>query len=140
MMSLHLFPLATHSIPYQVHTSPVRVVGFSMTLSQADLETLDGLNWLNDQVSGRIKSVMLPCANTSVQPFCMVLLIVNFYFNLIAAHHNCNGSYRVHSFNSFFYPKLLKEGHLGVKRWTNKVHVHLVTLALSSIIGKTKNM
>ena len=44
-----------------------------MTLSQADLETLDGLNWLNDQVSGRIKSVMLACANVSVQFFCMAL-------------------------------------------------------------------
>ena len=65
----------------------------------------------------------------------MIIQIINFYFNLIASHRNSSGSYQVHTFNSSFYPKLVKEGCSGVKQWTGKVHVHLVTLTLSSIMG-----
>ena len=35
--------------------SAVVVKGFSMTLMREDLETLDSLNWLNDQVNEKIE-------------------------------------------------------------------------------------
>ena len=66
MVSVHLYPIAAHSIQHQVHAlSQVEVVGFSMTLTKEDMETLDGLNWLNDQVSGIMTSVMLSHTKTS---------------------------------------------------------------------------
>ena len=32
----------------------------------------------------------------------------------------------MHFFNSFFYPKLLKTGYSGVRRWTKKVNLKFI--------------
>ncbi|XP_034780658.1 sentrin-specific protease 5-like isoform X2 [Acipenser ruthenus] len=61
------------------------------TLTLEDLSTLDGQNWLNDQV-------------------------INMYGELVmdAVPH------KVHFFNSFFHKQLVTRGYEGVKRWTKK--------------------
>ena len=67
-----LNPTSCHTLNFiQGHTmSQVRVVGFSMALTHEDLVTLDGLNWLNDQVRGRIKSVKSPFVLTQMCDHC----------------------------------------------------------------------
>ncbi|KAF6031750.1 hypothetical protein EB796_009957 [Bugula neritina] len=69
---------------------------FRMRIKGADLRTLSSLEWLNDE-------------------------IMNFYFNLIQERSGSDNLPSVHVFNTFFYPKVLKEGHKGVRRWTKQV-------------------
>lgn len=74
---------------------------FRIRLKRRDFQTLYGLNWLNDEV-------------------------VNFYMSLIA--DTCSD---VHSYSSFFYPKLISNaGYNGVRRWTKKVDIFSKRLLL----------
>ncbi|KAK6483973.1 sentrin-specific protease 5-like isoform X1 [Huso huso] len=74
------------------------------TLTLEDLSTLDGQNWLNDQV-------------------------INMYGELVmdAVPH------KVHFFNSFFHKQLVTRGYEGVKRWTKKVDLFSKSLLLIPI-------
>ena len=70
-----------------------------MNISRSDLATLEGLNWLNDEV-------------------------INFYMELIKERSEQNEDLpRVHVMNTFFLGKLLQQGHSGVRRWTRKVDI-----------------
>lgn len=73
---------------------------FNLRITRADLQTLRGLNWLNDEV-------------------------INFYTNLIAERGNGSDPKmpRVHSMNTFFYPKLVSQGYNTLRRWTKKVDI-----------------
>nr|XP_033814495.1 sentrin-specific protease 5-like isoform X1 [Geotrypetes seraphini]XP_033814496.1 sentrin-specific protease 5-like isoform X1 [Geotrypetes seraphini] len=73
-------------------------------LDMDDLSTLDGQNWLNDQV-------------------------INMYGELIM---DADPS-KVHFFNSFFHRQLVTKGYNGVKRWTKKVDLFKKTLLLIPI-------
>ena len=67
--------------------------------TQADLATLDGLQWLNDEV-------------------------INYYLQLIRSRsEEASDLPVVHCFNTFLYPKLKSKGHSAVKRWTKKVNL-----------------
>jgi len=84
----------------------VLVEGFNAEITRADIATLRKSTWLNDEV-------------------------VNFYFNLIKERgEKTDGLPKVHVFNTFFYPKIMKVGHSGVKRWTRKVDVFSYDLIL----------
>ncbi|KAL8580449.1 hypothetical protein ACOMHN_001218 [Nucella lapillus] len=72
--------------------------GFRLQLTRADLATLRGLNWLNDEV-------------------------INFYMNMLMGRGEQQGFEKAYAFNTFFYPKLLSGGHDAVKRWTRRVDV-----------------
>ncbi|XP_064648411.1 uncharacterized protein LOC135500714 [Lineus longissimus] len=72
--------------------------GFRMTIKRLDMVTLAGLNWLNDE-------------------------IINFYLSLVAERGQLDNYPSVHTFNTFFFPKLMSQGHNGLKRWTRKVDV-----------------
>ncbi|XP_076461373.1 uncharacterized protein LOC143293902 isoform X2 [Babylonia areolata] len=72
--------------------------GFRLQLTRADIATLRGLNWLNDEV-------------------------INFYMNMLMERGEQDGHSKTYAFNTFFYPKLLQGGHSAVKRWTRKVDV-----------------
>lgn len=62
-----------------------------------DLQTLSGLNWLNDEV-------------------------INFYMNLLMQRCSERKDLpQVYAANTFFYPKLMQGGQAGLKRWTRKV-------------------
>lgn len=63
-----------------------------------DIRTLVGLNWLNDE-------------------------IINAYMTLLAYRGKRPEYKTVHSFNTFFYPKLRESGYSSVRRWTRKVDV-----------------
>lgn len=72
---------------------------FNIQITRRDVQTLAGLNWLNDEV-------------------------INFYMNLLVERGQNNGDVlNVHAFNTFFYPKLMKQGYATIKRWTKKVDV-----------------
>ncbi|NXN28243.1 SENP5 protease, partial [Nycticryphes semicollaris] len=73
-------------------------------LDMDDLATLEGQNWLNDQ-------------------------IINMYGELIMDAV----PEKVHLFNSFFHRQLVTKGYNGVKRWTKKVDLFKKTLLLIPI-------
>ncbi|XP_064021554.1 sentrin-specific protease 5 [Pogoniulus pusillus] len=73
-------------------------------LDMDDLATLDGQNWLNDQV-------------------------INMYGELVMDAV----PEKVHFFNSFFHRQLVTKGYNGVKRWTKKVDLFKKTLLLIPI-------
>ena len=82
------------------------VQGFNAEITRSDLATLRDATWLNDEV-------------------------VNFYFNLLKDRNEKVKEYpKVHVFNTFFYPKIVKAGHASVKRWTRKVDIFAMDLIL----------
>ncbi|XP_065053996.1 sentrin-specific protease 1-like isoform X2 [Rhopilema esculentum] len=81
------------------------VDAFNVSITRHDMATLAQLNWLNDE-------------------------IVNFYFNLLKERSKQPGQLKMHFFNSFFYPKLLKTGYAGVRRWTKKVDIFSVDMVV----------
>lgn len=77
------------------------IEAFDIPISKKDLETLEGLNWLNDEV-------------------------INFYFNLIKERADSIDNYpNVHIFSTFFYAKLSSgpNAYNMLKRWTRKVDI-----------------
>lgn len=82
------------------------VEGFNAEITRGDISTLRESVWLNDEV-------------------------VNFYFNLIKSRSESDSNLpKVHVFNTFFYPKIMKTGHAGVKRWTRKVDIFAMDVIL----------
>ena len=48
--------------------------------------------------------------------------VINFYFGLMMDRADDDDSLpSIHAFSTFFYPKVAKQGHSSVKRWTRKV-------------------
>lgn len=87
----------------------VLVEGFNAEITRADIATLRNSTWLNDEV-------------------------VNFYFNLLKERSEKDSNLpKVHIFNTFFYPKIMKVGHSGVKRWTRKIDIFSYDLILIPI-------
>ncbi len=80
---------------------------FNISITRKDIQTLKGLNWLNDE-------------------------IINFYMSLIAERSKQN-DIKIHTFTTFFYPKLLKDGFQSLKRWTRKVDIFSFDLILVPI-------
>ncbi|XP_013178767.1 PREDICTED: sentrin-specific protease 1-like isoform X1 [Papilio xuthus] len=77
----------------------VFVQKFRMSIRRRDLQTLSGLNWLNDEV-------------------------INFYMELITQRSEQRPDLpKVHHFNTFFYPKLMRQGQAALQRWTKKVDI-----------------
>ena len=62
-----------------------------------------------------------------------LLQIVNFYFNLIQERSGNENFLSVYVFNTFFYPKIMKDGHKGVRRWTRQVDLFTKDLILIPI-------
>ena len=82
---------------------------FNIQIKRRDIATLSGMEWLNDE-------------------------IINFYFNLIADRSRKQPNLpKVHVFNTFFYPTLLKNGYSRVRRWTKKVNIFNMDLVLLPI-------
>ncbi|KAF5294198.1 hypothetical protein FQR65_LT10909 [Abscondita terminalis] len=79
-------------------TSEVLAQKFNLNITRADIQTLDGLNWLNDEV-------------------------INFYMNLLIERGKDSKWPRAYAMNTFFYPKLLKDGPSSLRRWTRKVDI-----------------
>ncbi|XP_043267694.1 sentrin-specific protease 1-like [Venturia canescens] len=71
-----------------------------VTIKSCDLATLDGNNWLNDEV-------------------------INEYLNLIV-----RGSPETFAFTTFFFSKLLSGGFSSVQRWTKKTNIFQFKLIL----------
>ncbi|XP_040571820.1 uncharacterized protein [Lepeophtheirus salmonis] len=73
---------------------------YKITITRKDIETLKGLNWLNDE-------------------------IINFYMQMIVNRSEKaeNKFPKVYAFNTFFYPKLMSGGHQVLRRWTRKVDI-----------------
>jgi sentrin-specific protease 1 len=94
----------------------ILVSAFSINITRRDIQTLNRLNWLNDE-------------------------IINFYMNLIcersqnksANHASDYLDLSCYAFSTFFYPKLLKDGYGSLKRWTRKVDLFTYNLILIPI-------
>ncbi|XP_065338744.1 uncharacterized protein LOC135938758 isoform X1 [Cloeon dipterum] len=76
----------------------VLVSGFNADITRKDISTLADRNWLNDEV-------------------------INFYMELIRERGNLDNFPKVHTFNTFFYPRLRQTGYSALKRWTKKVDI-----------------
>uniref|UniRef100_A0A8D1U0U4 SUMO specific peptidase 1 n=3 Tax=Sus scrofa TaxID=9823 RepID=A0A8D1U0U4_PIG len=81
---------------------------FRLTITRKDIQTLNHLNWLNDE-------------------------IINFYMNMLMERSKEKGMPSVHAFNTFFFTKLKTAGYQAVKRWTKKVDVFSVDILLVPI-------
>uniref|UniRef100_T2M4M7 Sentrin-specific protease 1 n=1 Tax=Hydra vulgaris TaxID=6087 RepID=T2M4M7_HYDVU len=93
------------------HGPPNEVItcGFDANITRADLSTLRDSCWLNDEV-------------------------INFYFNLIRERSEKKSNIpKIHIFNTFFYPKLVKTGFAGIKRWTRKTDIFSYDMILIPI-------
>ena len=89
---------------------------YRIRLKRRDFQTLYGLHWLNDEVSHL--AVFIHNLPNNI----LLLQVVNFYMSMIA--DTCGD---VHSYSSFFYPKLISNaGYSGVRRWTKKVNIIVV--------------
>merc|ERR1712012_96922 len=87
----------------------VLVTAHRISITGEDLETLEGLNWLNDN-------------------------IVNFYFSMIEARSSSNQNLpKTYVFSTFFYPRLQEVGHQGVARWTIGTDIFSYDLLLMPI-------
>uniref|UniRef100_A0ABM5FPC8 Sentrin-specific protease 1 isoform X2 n=1 Tax=Pogona vitticeps TaxID=103695 RepID=A0ABM5FPC8_9SAUR len=78
---------------------------FRLTITRKDIQTLNNLNWLNDE-------------------------IINFYMNMLMERSKQKGFPTVHAFNTFFFTKLKTAGYAAVKRWTKKVDIFSVDILL----------
>nr|XP_014340292.1 PREDICTED: sentrin-specific protease 1 isoform X2 [Latimeria chalumnae] len=87
------------------HQDEVLSDAFRLTITRKDIQTLNHLNWLNDE-------------------------IINFYMNLLVERSKEKGMPKVHAFNTFFFPKLKMSGFQAVKRWTKKVDIFQMSLLL----------
>ncbi|XP_059058188.1 sentrin-specific protease 1-like isoform X2 [Achroia grisella] len=77
----------------------VLVEKFNLRIHRRDLQTLSGLNWLNDEV-------------------------INFYMNLLMQRSEERKDLpKVYATNTFFYPKLMQSGQAGLRRWTRRVDI-----------------
>lgn len=74
------------------------VTKFNLNIYTEDITTLAGLTWLNDSV-------------------------INFYMNLLIERGKSPNFPTVHAFNTFFYPKLIKDGYSSLRRWTKRVDI-----------------
>ena len=83
----------------------ILVEGLQQKVTRADINKLDGLNWLGD-------------------------VVINFYMNLLAERAKEKGMPQIYAFHSFFMTKLLKTGHTGVKRWTKNIDIFSMDLIL----------
>ncbi|XP_067385722.1 sentrin-specific protease 1 [Emydura macquarii macquarii] len=81
---------------------------FRLTITRKDIQTLNNLNWLNDE-------------------------IINFYMNLLMERSKEKGLPTVHAFNTFFFTKLKTAGYQAVKRWTKKVDIFSMDILLVPI-------
>uniref|UniRef100_A0A8B9SY07 SUMO specific peptidase 1 n=1 Tax=Anas platyrhynchos TaxID=8839 RepID=A0A8B9SY07_ANAPL len=98
------FPEITEEMEKEIKN----VEAFRLTITRKDIQTLNNLNWLNDE-------------------------IINFYMNLLMERSKEKGLPTVHAFNTFFFTKLKTAGYQAVKRWTKKVDIFSVDLLLVPI-------
>lgn len=82
--------------PYPADEALVELDG--VQILRKDIQTLIGLNWLNDE-------------------------IMNAYMNLLVLRGKEARRKSVYAFNTFFYPKLRGSGYSSIKRWTRKVDI-----------------
>jgi len=84
----------------------VLVDAHKIQITVKDINTLKGLNWLNDEV-------------------------INFYMQMIVTRSSSQDNLpSVYACTTFFYPKLKDGGHASVKRWTKKVDIFSHALVL----------
>lgn len=82
---------------------------FCIPITTRDLRTLQGSNWLNDE-------------------------ILNFYFELLLERSKSNSTLpNLHIFNTFFYPRLKNGGFSQIRRWTKKIDIFSFDMILIPI-------
>lgn len=98
-----LFPPLTKDqlqiISQKMNGTEVVSYKYAISIKPSDLRTLDGSQWLNDE-------------------------IINFFGEMIMERALNNQEFypKIHVFSTFFYEKL-KGGYAGVRRWTKKFDI-----------------
>lgn len=87
-----------HALNPNANKNEVLASNFGLNITRRDILTLAGLNWLNDEV-------------------------INYYMNLIIERGKDSKFPKAYSMNTFFYPKLIKDGPSSLRRWTRKVDI-----------------
>lgn len=113
--SLQKFPTLTRTMLNEVSsvwdkkkTTETLVNNFDDAISVADLKTLSNSEWLNNN-------------------------IINFYMSLIVKRSEREQLPKVYFMNTFFYPKLKKDGYNSIKRWTKMVDIFVYDLVIVPI-------
>ena len=90
--------------------STVLIDAHKIQIRTSDIQTLSGLNWLNDE-------------------------IINFYMQMIVARSKADPvNFRsVYALSSFFYTNLKNKGYDGIKKWTKDVDLFSYSLILIPI-------
>ena len=97
---------------------------------RADLETLNGLNWLNDQVNERLHGNDKFLTAAVLTPVHGSIGSIDHQLLLQFDRLTCTLQLQSTRLELFFYTKLLKEGYSGVRRWTNMVHNNYRTITI----------
>ncbi|XP_022913577.1 uncharacterized protein [Onthophagus taurus] len=97
-LTQHQNALVDNAFNRQRPATEVLVSKFNMNITRADMGTLHGLSWLNDEV-------------------------INFYMNLIIERGKSKSFPAAYAMNTFFYPKISTGGQSSVRRWTRKVDI-----------------
>ncbi|RLV63485.1 hypothetical protein DV515_00018224 [Chloebia gouldiae] len=126
---------------------------FRLTITRKDIQTLNNLNWLNDEVQTQKSPFSTPFRQLGKEKWMGGVLgegirglgfqpgainpwgssIINFYMNLLMERSKDKDLPTVHAFNTFFFTKLKTAGYQAVKRWTKKVDIFSVDLLLVPI-------
>lgn len=91
-----------------IYIAQVLITKMKIDISKYDILTLRPDTWINDN-------------------------IINFYLNMLverSAHTTNQGLPKVHTFHTFFAPKLMKHGYEGVQKWTKNVDIFCNDLIL----------
>ncbi|XP_007651488.1 sentrin-specific protease 1 isoform X2 [Cricetulus griseus] len=116
---------------------------FRLTITRKDIQTLNHLNWLNDELGRKGHGENLKCEKREESRRVYIAdckytettanQIINFYMNMLMERSKEKGFPSVHAFNTFFFTKLKTAGYQAVKRWTKKVDVFSVDILLVPI-------
>ena len=79
-------------------SSIVLIDNYNIQIFRKDIDTLKGLNWLNDS-------------------------IIDFYMQMIQKRSRTPGYLKVYAANSYFYTKLMSSDHSSIKRWTKNIDI-----------------
>lgn len=131
--------------------------GFRLTITRKDLQTLNHLNWLNDEVrallhhsgfctslsvnsSSILKRVLKSLLPELSKPMNFSVAekisrfspfqVINFYMNMLVERSKQPNLPSAYTFNTFFFPKLRSSGYSAVRRWTKKVDIFSVDIIL----------
>lgn len=107
----------------QVPHDQVLVDKFNQEIKVRDLSTLRATAWLNDEVINFYMNLIVERSKTTASP-------ASSSSSSSSPFSSSAGDLKLHAFNTFFYPKLVKGGYKEVRRWAKKAKVDIAACDL----------